>query len=161
MSDEIFVGPADLDDWTGLNEVRDRLEASKFSAYVSATRDELRALLCNSILLPHAVGLLVARYRTIACGMAALLLVQAPRPGTPGVATKPHGFIHSVYIDPSVAGMMIPPAVGAAVFAGIEKWSRDRGADYVYGNVRLDGHFDALYRKYGLVKQHYVIGKEL
>jgi hypothetical protein len=162
---------ATLEDWLGIKSVVELLNAHpKFSKFLSCTVQDAQGWLVNSIAFPHSVGMLVVTYEAVVCGVAAVLAMETPLPGSAGVGKGPkHGFMHSVFIAPCVypwgvkdiGKLRIPSSAGLAMCEMIVKWTRERSCTYVYGNVRPDGHFDGLLRKYGFKVQHKVVGMEL
>ena len=164
-SSDITAAPATIDDWPGIKACIARLRASRFSSYVSSTDQEAEGFFVNSRQFPDKVGFLILKWGAHVCGVVALLAIDAPKPGTIGVYTElvRHCFIHSVYIDPWVPTLggkrRIPMEAGKVFYEAIENWGRTRGATFIYGNVREDGHFDAFLRKFGLRVQHKVVGR--
>lgn len=158
---EINVATATLDDWQDIKVLVDQLSASRFTNIVGANRDEASGFLLNSLVAPDGVGFLMLRWMSELIGMAALMAINAPKPGTLGVYAQcqRHCFINSVYIRPDIAGVKVPKEAGSHMLLGIEAWARARGAVWMYGNVRLDGRFGALWRKFGMAPQHGVAGK--
>ena len=158
------VTNASLDDWQDIKVLVHELQESRFSAILGADINGMECWLHNSKLFPQSVGLLLLRWEGRLVGLCALMAVDAPEPGSLGlggnVRTQRHGFIHSVYIAP-YADEKVPQCAGQVLLKGIEQWARERGAVYLYGNVRLDGRFGALWRKFGLSPQHGVIGRAI
>lgn len=159
-----YVHPAQLNHWEAIKGVAARLRDSRFSAFVGGEEAELEGFLVNSLTVPQAVGLLLLTMGDTPIGLAALIIVDCPKPGRLGtqVQVERHGFIHSVYIDPFFPdGSKVPGEAGQAMLLGVEQWCRARGAVYLYGNVRLDGRFGALWRKFGLSPQFGTVGKAI
>ena len=166
FSSDITAAPATIDDWLGIKACIARLRASRFSQYVSSTNQEAEGFFVNSRQFPDKVGFLILKWGDYVIGVVALLAIDAPKPGTIGVYTElvRHCFIHSVYIDPWIPvdpgrRIQVPMEAGKVFYAAIENWGRVRGATFIYGNVREDGHFDAFFRKFGLRVQHKVVGR--
>jgi len=158
----IEARPARFEDWQDIEHVLLRLSSSRFSAWLSCNRQETQYFLMHSLCLPQSVGLLVEHWDGEPIGLCALLLVDSPRAGVPGIGVARHGFIHSVFVDPcTVKGARVPSEAGHVMMEAIENWCKERGAGYVYGNVRMDGHFEALHKKFGMIRQHMVVGKEI
>jgi hypothetical protein len=119
-------------------------------------------MLVNSTIFPSC-GLLVLEWSGRLIGLAAMLLIDAPKPGVVGGQIQRHAFVHSVYIDsylPDDPPIKVPGKAGEVMCLGMEQWGKNGGATYIYGNVRMDGNLGALYRKFGWSAQHYVVGKE-
>lgn len=156
----IEARPARFEDWPDIEHILLRLSSSRFSAWLSSSPQETQCFLMHSLMLPQSVGLLVEHWDGIPIGICALLLVDSPRAGVPGIGVARHGFIHSVFIDPTtIKGARVPSEAGTIMMDAIEKWCQERQANYVFGNVRMDGHFEALLKKFGMEKMHMVVGK--
>lgn len=155
--------PAQLSDHSQLMELLERLQGSRFANYVSSTKQELEAYLLNSLQFPHQCVLLVSIWDGVLCGISAMMMVMPPSIARIPVVLEQdrHCFIHAAYIDPGIKGNRVPLAVGKNQWETMKRWALDRGANFIYGNSRLDGHFDAWARRYGLIKQHVVIGTHL
>ena len=170
---DVQVTRADIEDWPDIMNLRGYLTRSKAENYISADPESLKGFLHHAYTYPERVGLLLCWWKSDLVGMAAVLLVDQPVVTTPGVGVTRQAFIHSVYITPwvwdalKVEKISVPGYVGAEMSAGIDIWATSPrsdgggGARFIYGNVRLDGHFKAFSRKFGYERQSVVIGKSL
>lgn len=168
----ITVRPAELNDWESLKDLHYKLQRDKARNYISCNINELEAFFLNSKLFPQ-VRLLVVDWQirpgwNTVVGLAAMMAIETPRMGDTGVYRNRviHCFIHAAYVPSWVIPdrmnkMRVPPEAGPELWKHMEEWARSVGACFIYGNVRLDGNFRAFEKRYGLKKQHIVIGKEL
>lgn len=159
----VIVKDAGVEDWQALKHLHAKLQMDKARNYISCSLEELESFLLNSKLFPQ-VKLLVVEWDRRIAGLAAMMLIDAPQMGQTGVYAQRvrHVFIHAAYV-PSWVGVKerVPREAGPKLWEAMEGWSKQMGACFIYGNVRLDGNFNAFERKYGLKKQHVVIGKNL
>lgn len=164
---DILVERADIDSWHDILRLREYVQDSRAINYISAEPEALKGFLHHSFTYPDRIAFLLCWWKEELIGMAAVLIVDQPVVSSPGVALNRQAFIHSVYIAPwiwdrsRVEKIPIPRYAGEEFCAGIEKWSRERGARYIYGNVRLDGNFNGFLRKFGFERQSVVVGKPL
>lgn len=168
----ITIRPANVDDWERLKDLHFRLQTDKARNYISCSLSELESFLVNSKMFPQIHLLIVdwqirPGWNTIA-GLAAMMAIEAPRMGDMGVyrGKVVHAFIHAAYVPSYVIPdrmhkLKVPKDAGIELWKAMEGWARSIGACFIYGNVRLDGNFAAFEKKYGLKKQHIVIGKDI
>lgn len=155
--------PARMSDYPGLIELLRRIQNSRFAKYLPSTEQELEAYLLNSLQFPMQCVLLVSLWEDVLVGITAMMMIMPPSVGRIPVVMEQDRqcFIHAAYIDPGIKGRRVPLAVGTNQWETMKRWALDRGATFIYGNSRLDGHFDAWARRYGLTKQHVIIGTRL
>lgn len=176
---DAWVGPVGIDDWTDIRHLQKEFSETRFQDYISGTLEELETFYVKSRAWPERVGFLQVRWQEHLCGLAALLLVDAPQLGKSDKPVDRQCFIHSVYIAPKIVvfpayhGMVVgrthrvPGYVGKVMCEGMVRWAKAPrpdglgGATKLFGNVRLDGNFGGFARKFGFLKTHSVVVKEL
>lgn len=168
----ITIRAAGMDDWDRLKDLHFRLQTDKARNYISCSLPELESYFLNSKLFPQ-ITLMVVDWQirpgwNAVVGLAAMMLIDAPQLSQTGVYAKPvrHCFIHAAYVPSWVMPdrmekLKVPSECGPELWKAMEGWAKKHGACFIYGNVRLDGNFAAFEKKYGLKKQHVVIGKNL
>lgn len=147
---------ATLDDWQGLKDLWASFQKTRFTKYIDASLSDLGHYLSNSLSVPDRIGLLVLTVDEKIVGITTLCAVVNPQMHLPGCPIAVNGFIHVAYITPgleSSAGLLLSQA--------IDNWCFQRGCKNVFGHVRMDGNFNAFFRKYNFKKWHYVIGREV
>lgn len=174
--DDAWVGPVGIDDWPDIKHLQKDFEGTRFQNYVSGTLPELEAFYVRSRAWPEQVGFLQVRWNDHLCGLASLLLIDSPQLGSADRPVDRHCFIHSVYIAPKITEChgtaggrthRVPGYVGKVMCEGMVRWAaRLRadgmgGATKLFGNVRLDGNFGGFARKFGFMKTHTVVVKDL
>ena len=169
--DDAWVGPVSINDWPEIRDLQREFSKTRFQNYISGTLAELETFYVKSRAWPERVGFLQVRWMGHLCGLAALMLVDAPQLGNSENPVDRQCFIHSVYIAPRVqvlqSSTRVPAYVGKVMCEGMERWAkRPRpdglgGATKLFGNVRLDGNFGGFSRKFGFLKTHSVVVKDL
>jgi hypothetical protein len=153
---------AALDDWTDIKSLWCRFQKSKATNYIHASLDDLGMYLVNGLVYPHQVALLVGEMDDSLISFCSICAVTNPQLSAPSLQPRYHGFIHSIYVESSLpSGDKVPRKAGMKFLEDIENWARERNCEYLFGNVRMDGSFNALYRKYGFEKTHLVISKKI
>lgn len=162
---KIDVHEASLDDWPEIKKLHQRYVKTKAPKFIQADIASLQSYLVNSIAAPQVAGFMVLRLNEKVIGLGALQMLLNQQLASPGLQTKPHGFIHAVYIETvyrSGGDMKVVPDDAGRIFCNkMEEWAKMRGADWIFGNVRTEKRNVGFVRKYGFNMLHQVIGKEI
>jgi GNAT superfamily N-acetyltransferase len=159
------VTSATLDDWPDVKRLHQQYVKTKATAFIQADLKDLEAYLINSITRPDIIGFLLQRYAEKLVGMVSLQLVFNTQLSVLGLPPKPQTFIHAAYIKSTVRAngdnVPTPSYVGPVLLEAVEHWASERGAEWMFGNVRTDKRNVGFERKYGFELMHQLIGRRI
>lgn len=155
-----YTRPVELADWESLCKMVRFISLSpKFSKILAVDEAKMEVALVNSRLPDKMspIRLQVVHSASKVVGYAIIYICQPPATDIPGCLIGPSQcFIHSMFVYPDAG-----KEAGLVLIQGIEEFGKSFGAKLLYGNVRMDGHFGAIKRKYGMKPLYIAIGKEI
>lgn len=156
------VRVATINDWTAIKALAETVQP-KAQKNIDINEHTLQQYLVNALAHPDHLSFLVLERvddrngiedRWV-CGMMPVHIQPTPVLKAAGIPWSTPAFVPFVYIGCN------DKCAGALMLHSLDEWCRQHGAQFVYGNVREDGPFQAWDKVYGFKVLHKTVYREV